>query len=201
MINHKPCLVLNLDYTPITIIDWKTSINWKFRVQKHHNPVIDIVQHYNDDYIQGPNYAYEIPCVIKVNKFIKAHKQLVKFSRKNLFLRDNYTCQYCGEMCPINKLTYDHVIPKSKWSSKYSPTSWENIVTACYMCNRKKGDRTPQQANMKLLLEPNRPKFNLKYLPWYQVLANIEYIPEWSVFIPKEINYESKHIRIQHQTS
>lgn len=193
-IKHKPCLVLNLDYSPISIIDWKTAINWSFKIKDQKQPMIDIIKFYNNDSIQGCNKLYKIPCVIKVNKFIKYTNRQIKFSRKNLFLRDNYTCQYCGKQFNVNKLTYDHVIPKSKWQNKSSPTCWINIVTACTWCNRQKADKTPHQANMSLLLEPKQPKFNCKYLPWYQALATIEYIPEWTMFIPKELQYESKYI-------
>jgi 5-methylcytosine-specific restriction endonuclease McrA len=191
---HKPCLVLNLDYSPISIIDWKTAISWSFKIQGQKQPMIDIVQFYQNERVQGCSKLYQIPSIIKINKFIKHQNHNVKFSRKNLFLRDNYTCQYCGKQYHINKLTYDHVIPKSKWKQPNSPTSWGNIVTACHICNRQKADRTPNQANMSLLLEPRQPKFNFKYLPWYQILSNIEYIPEWTIFMPKELQYESKYI-------
>ena len=194
--NHKPCLVLNVDYTPISIVDWKTAINWSFKVNNQKKPIVDIVQIYAKDKILGCGKSYDIPCIIKINRFIKGYSGSVKFTRKNLFLRDSYTCQYCGKKYNSNKLTYDHVIPKSKWKHHSSPTCWNNIVTACSICNRKKADKTPAQANMKLLLEPIQPKFSFKYLPWYEVLTNIEYIPEWTLFIPKELRYESKYIGV-----
>lgn len=191
---HKPCLVLNLNYSPISIIDWKTAISWFFKIQGQKQPIIDILQFYQNEKVQGCGKLYKIPSIIKINRFIKHQNYNVKFSRKNLFLRDNYTCQYCGKQYHTNKLTYDHVIPRSKWKQKSSPTSWGNIVTACHICNRQKADRTPNQANMSLLFEPKQPKFNLKYLPWYQILSNIEYIPEWKIFMPKELQYENKYI-------
>lgn len=192
MKHHKPCLILNADYTPISIVDWKTSISWYFKTKEENQSIIDVVKFYNSDKIIGCGKQYNIPSVIKLNRYIKMYKKQVKFCRKNLFIRDNNMCQYCGKREHFSKLTYDHVIPKSKWNFPHSATSWDNIVTACSVCNRKKGNKTPEQANMKLLNKPKQPLFNLKYLPWYQVLSNMEYISEWSLFIPKELVNESK---------
>ena len=198
-IKHKPCLVLNADYTPISIIDWRSAIHWYFKIQEQKYPVIDIIEFYKNDGIKGCNTIYQVPAIIRVNKYIKSNKNIVKFSRKNLFLRDNYTCQYCKQRFAMNKLTYDHVIPKSKWSNTESPTSWNNIVTACHICNRRKADKTPQQANMKLLPHPQQPKFSFKYLHWYESLLNIGYVQEWAMYIPKELKYEDKYVRVQHK--
>jgi len=77
----------------------------------------------------------------------------LKLSRRSIFARDNYTCQYCGS--PSRDLTIDHVIPKRLGG----PTSWENLVCCCRKCNSRKGDKTLQQAGMKLKREPRRPKF------------------------------------------
>lgn len=190
---HKHCLLLNIDYSPITIIDWRKSICWYFKVQQQKNPVIDILS-YHDDYIIGLNSSYKLPSVIKSNIYIKTYRKNVKFSRKNLFLRDHYACQYCGIKYQHNKLTYDHVIPKSKWKQSISPTCWTNIVTACYRCNRKKGNKTPEEAGMKLLNKPFTPQYHPKYLPWFDVLSNIEYATAWKEFLHKDyLNHEGKY--------
>lgn len=190
---HKPCLLLNLDYTPVTIIDWRKSICWYFKVQQQRNPIVDILA-YHEDYIKGLNQMYPVPAVIKSNIYIKTYRKHVKFSRKNLFLRDNNTCQYCGNKYHYNKLTYDHVIPKSKWKLESSPTCWQNIVTACYKCNRKKGNKTPEEAGMDLLNHPQVPQYNHKYLPWFGVLSNIEYSSAWKDFLHKDyFQHEGKH--------
>lgn len=191
-IKHKPCLVLNLDYSPISIIDWRVAMNWYFKTFQQKNPAIDIIQYYQNDKVVGCAKLYLIPSIIKLNTYIKAYKNNIKFTRKNLFLRDNNTCQYCGKKSVPQKLTYDHVIPKSKWNSYKSATSWENIVTACNICNRKKGNKTPEQANMKLLSKPIRPTFNYRFLPWYQTMTNIGYISEWSDFLPVECKNENR---------
>ncbi|MEI7474518.1 MAG: HNH endonuclease [bacterium] len=92
-----------------------------------------------------------IPTVIKLRYFVAVPKKELPFNRKNIFHRDDYTCQYCG--CKITKPTLDHVYPKSRGGKN----SWENLVTACSKCNFHKADRTPEEAQMPLLSEPAKP--------------------------------------------
>lgn len=191
--HHSKCLLLNADYTPLSIIDWKKAIVWHMRYESDSKYGIDIVDFYKNDYILGAhNKKYPIPCIAKTKKFFKIHKQVVTFSRRNIFIRDDYTCQYCHKKCEIGQLTYDHVIPKSKWRrfDQNSPTHWTNIVTACIDCNRKKGNRTPQQADMPLLNLPHVPNKNPKYLPVAHLLRKIEIeIPqEWKLYLPESYN-------------
>lgn len=191
---HKACLLLNVDYTPVAIIDWKKSICWYIKIQEQTYPNVDILA-YHDEYIIGLNNQYRLPSVIKSNTYIQTYRKYVKFSRKNLFLRDNHTCQYCGKQYHHLKLTYDHVIPKSKWRNQTSPTCWQNIVTACCKCNRKKANKTPEEAGMALLNKPKVPTYNHKYLPWFHALSNIEYTPEWENFIKTEHTNENQYQR------
>jgi len=187
MRNHNDCLVLNADYSPIGIIDWKKAMIWSFRYVNSKYTGIDIIEIYKDDYVIGAQQQkIKIPAVVKTTKYFKVNSQLVNFSRKNLFIRDNYTCQYCGAKPAINQLTYDHVIPKSKWPHiQQSPTSWTNIVTACFRCNCKKGNKTPQQANMVLKSKPYVPQKTKKYLHVsHQLLTIRNNIPhEWKLYI------------------
>ena len=197
--NHKPCLVLNADYSPLSIIDWQKSMHWYFKTLNVKNPMIEIISYYDDELISASSYMYQLPAVIKCNKYLRMNKTQIKFSSKNLFLRDKYTCQYCNNKHPVSKLTYDHVVPKSKWNSIKPATSWENIVTACYKCNRKKANKTPQEAGMKLLNEPKAPSYHTRYLPWFDTLSNITYISEWSFFISKDLLDESGYKRLRYQ--
>jgi hypothetical protein len=186
-IQNSKCLVLNADYTPLGIINWQRALVWSLEYGQSSKMSIDIIDFYKDDWIIGAsNKKYAIPAVAKTNKYYKLHQQSVNFSRKNLFIRDNYTCQYCYQKKEIHKLTYDHVIPKSKWKYENSPTCWTNIVTACVDCNRKKGNKTPAQANMVLKTPPYQPAKNLKYLPVVGLLINIRSdIPsEWHPYLP-----------------
>lgn len=186
---HSQCLLLNADYSLLSVIDWKKALIWYIKHQHSHKYGIDIIDFYKNDYINGTNNKkYPIPCVAKTKRYFRQHNNSVNFSRKNIFIRDGFTCQYCGEYFSSNELTYDHVIPKSLWDySSGSPTCWTNIVTACISCNRKKGNRTPKQANMQLLTLPNKPCRTQKYLPVTQHLLKInDSMPkEWLIYLPK----------------
>lgn len=173
MSNHNSCLVLNADYSPLGIIDWQRAIVWLYRYTNNDKPSIEIIEYHENDYVIGISQNIQVPSVIKTTRYFRIHNSSVNFSRKNLFIRDNFTCQYCGQIYAINHLTYDHVIPKSQWLKSTSPTSWTNIVTACKRCNMKKANRTPTQANMPLKAQPYIPKKAPKYLPIYAQLSTI----------------------------
>lgn len=182
------CLVLNADYSPLTIIGWQKAVLWSFKHEANRKIGVEIIDFYKNDHIVGSNgKKYPIPSVVKTAKYFRINNYRVKFSRKNLFIRDNYCCQYCGNKFDINQLTYDHVVPKSLWNNNnYSPTTWTNIVTACVLCNRKKGNRTPKQANMPLKNIPIMPQKNIKYLPITTYLNKIKDIPdEWKLYLPE----------------
>lgn len=185
---HSRCLVLNADYTPLAIISWRRAIVWSIKYNQNHKYSIQIIDFYKDDYILASSYKkIPIPAVARMCNYKKISNFNVTFSRKNLFVRDNYSCQYCGITKDINELTYDHVIPKSQWDyDNGTPTSWTNVVTACIKCNWKKGSKTPTQANMPLLSIPKKPNKSSKYLPLVSVLTKIrDDIPqEWYTYLP-----------------
>jgi len=187
--NHKRSLVLNADYSPMGIISWKRALIWSMRHETDTSIGVEVIDFYKDDYIMGThNKRYPIPAVVKTAKYFRIHNEQVNFSRKNIFLRDDYTCQYCNKQKEIAVLTYDHVVPKSQWDYEQgSPTCWTNIVTACVSCNRKKGNKTPKQANMPLQNLPIAPKKNLKFLPMTHRLLTIkDKIPtEWISYLPR----------------
>lgn len=188
---NSRCLVLNADYTALTIVDWKKALIWSIKYDNDASTRgVEIIDFYKNDYIMGVNgKKFPLPAVIKTKRYYRLSNHKVNFSRKNLFIRDNHSCQYCGMQKDLSQLTYDHVIPKSLWKHKYvaSPTSWTNIVTACIECNRKKGNKTPAQANMPLQNLPVAPTKSPKYLPITHFLGKIrEDIPEeWSVYLPQ----------------
>ena len=103
-------------------------------------------------------------------------KRGVKFSRINVFARDEFRCQYCGARKPARELNYDHVIPRVQGGK----TVWENIVSSCYECNSRKRGRTPEQAGMKLQRAPVKPRS----LPMTPViyLGNRHMPPAWSSY-------------------
>lgn len=109
---------------------------------------------YSDQTIRSVAKDFQLPKILRLYGRHRGSKS-VKFSRINVYLRDEYVCQYCYRKFVTKELTFDHVIPISKGGL----TTWENIVTSCSKCNTKKGDKTPREAGMKLLKEPRRPNW------------------------------------------
>jgi hypothetical protein len=182
---HKSCLILNADYTPMGIIDWKKAMVWSFRYGNNGFGRIEIIEYHETDIVITSSGPIKIPSIIKTNRYFKILNKRVNFSRKNVFIRDDFTCQYCNNKFPITKLTYDHVIPKSLWKLNSSPTCWTNIVTACIQCNFKKSNKTPSQANMPLQKEPFVPQKSMKYLPLAHQLNTIlkDFPKEWNAYV------------------
>ena len=143
----NPALVLNADYRPLSyyplsLWSWQDAIKAVFLER------VDIVASYERE-VHSANWTMQIPSVIALRQFVKPG-QFPAFTRFNVFLRDRFSCQYCGSP---HSLTFDHVVPRRLGGR----TSWENVATACAPCNLKKGGRTPRQAKMPLLIEPIRP--------------------------------------------
>lgn len=134
-------LLLNATYEPLRIISWEKAV-YLFYLGK-----VEIVESY-DRQIGTVSVFLKVPAVVRIKRFVSLHRihRNVKFSRRNVFTRDRYTCQYCGESFKEEHLTFDHVIPASKGGEK----TFENVVTACKKCNYKKANKTPSQANMLL---------------------------------------------------
>lgn len=114
--------------------------------------------------ISTPGFQIMTPEVIMLTQFNRFPPRSVKFSRRNIYLRDNHTCQYCGRVPPKDELTIDHVIPRSRGGRSV----WENVVLACMKCNMRKGNLLAHQAGMTLLSVPKKPhwlscsQFNLR---------------------------------------
>ncbi|MBL8889361.1 MAG: HNH endonuclease [Planctomycetaceae bacterium] len=110
----------------------------------------------DDDVIHSVHFAIRVPRVMRLMNYDKVPRQTLRFNRRNLFARDDHTCQYCGNVFPLSQLSFDHVVPRSRGGA----TSWDNVVSCCLGCNGHKGDRLPAEAGMKLLKKPVRPKQN-----------------------------------------
>ena len=156
-------LLLNITYEPIKIINWKKAINLLFLDK------IEVLEEYGTE-IHSVSFTIKLPSVVRLLRMVKRPKGPVKFSRQNIYARDKHTCQYCGRRFPTDELTYDHVVPKYCGGK----TKWNNIVTCCIQCNRKKGSRTPKEARMRLIREPLRPK----WLPAIRITIGIREIPQ-----------------------
>jgi len=109
-----------------------------------------------EDVIHTPAVALKIPRVVVLQAYDRIPRVHVRFSRQNIYLRDQFTCQYCTKRFPRQQLNLDHVVPRSQGGR----TTWENIVCSCVKCNLKKGGRTPDEANMRLLKIPKRPSWS-----------------------------------------
>jgi len=129
----------------------------------------------HEDWIRAVNFHIQVPRVIRLLRYDLFPKNVVKFNRRNIFLRDENRCQYCGHRFPTPQLSLDHVIPRSRGGL----TNWENIVCACLRCNVRKGGRTPHEAGMRLFRRPAKPKrspmlahqlASVKYESWKQFL-------------------------------
>jgi 5-methylcytosine-specific restriction endonuclease McrA len=157
-------LLLNASYEPLKVVDWQKAITlWcQGKVE-----VIAV----HDREIRAVKFTVKLPSVIRLLRFVKIKRRFdyVPFSRAHIYARDKSSCQYCGEAFPTAELTFDHVVPVAQGGRK----DWENIVTCCVACNRKKGGRTPAEAGMRLLRQPRRPDsmpariitFELRYTP------------------------------------
>ncbi len=147
----SPVLVLNLNYEPINVCNVKRavvlSVTGKAEVLEN-----------SRSYIHTPSRAFPMPSVIKLVHMVYRPRPRIKLSKKEIFRRDNYTCQYCGRR--TKNLTVDHVVPR-RYGGKYC---WENLVSACPECNRRKGGRTLQEAHMSLIRKPYKPKPTASYL-------------------------------------
>ena len=131
----------------------------------------------SDDWIRCVNFAIQVPRVIRLTRFDRTPRQTLRFNRRNLLARDNHRCQYCGLSFPMNQLSLDHVVPRSRGGA----TSWENVVCSCVTCNTRKGGRTPREARMKLISQPVKPRCN----PMLSLkLRNPKYA-SWKAFLPK----------------
>lgn len=109
-----------------------------------------------EDIVYTPQLILAAPVVVRLLTYSMFPETKVKLTRKNIYIRDKYTCQYCGRKLPADKLNIDHVVPRSKGGRN----TWTNLVCTCHECNTKKGGHLPREAKMKLLRKPVEPKFN-----------------------------------------
>lgn len=141
-------LLLNASYEPLKVVSWQRAMTlWaqgKCEIVSTH-----------DKEVRAVTFSFKLPSVARLLRFVRVrrNKNFVPFTRSNIYLRDEYTCQYCGEQFKSEDLTFDHVIPASHGGRK----AWDNIVTSCVPCNRRKANRTPDEAGLTLLNKPRKP--------------------------------------------
>lgn len=146
-LRHNPALVLNADYRPLSY--YPLSLwTWQEAVKAAFLERVTILAEY-EDVVRSPSTEIKIPSVVVLKDYVRPQKR-VAFTRFNLFLRDEFSCQYCGAR---GDLTFDHVVPRARGGR----TSWENVVAACAKCNLKKGSRTLRQTGLSLRRPPRQP--------------------------------------------
>lgn len=172
MTSPTTSLILNHYMLPHRVAPWQDVITELFTNK------VEILDWYEEVIYRNVDrgITMKMPAVARLLKPTNAFKKGIKFSRINIMVRDNFTCMYCGAKRVMSELNYDHVVPRFQGGQ----TNWTNIVAACLACNNAKGARTPEQAKMKLLKKPYKPKT----LPLAQpVLAMRKIPPEWMPYI------------------
>jgi 5-methylcytosine-specific restriction endonuclease McrA len=163
----KPVLVLNRFFQPVQLTTAKRAFvllyggaakaldesgeeyefdSWRSLPVRHEDDALPIV-----------GGALRVPRVLHLHRYDRTPRVTVRLTRRNLMFRDAHQCQYCGKEPPLRDLNIDHVLPRSRGGSD----SWENLVTACRVCNLRKGWRTPEEANMRLARRPFRPRWSM----------------------------------------
>lgn len=145
-----PALILNADfrplsYYPLSLWSWQDAIRAIFRDS------VVVVSEY-DRTVRSPTHEMKLPSVLALKEYVPAQPR-PPFTRFNVFLRDRWECQYCGEPFGTHALTFDHVIPRSRGGR----TAWDNIVASCQECNVLKGSKMPQECGMFPMTPPRQP--------------------------------------------
>ncbi len=164
-------LLLNATYEPLRVVSWQRAVTLLIKGK------VEVLAAY-DRVIRGVSISLEHPSVLRLRDRVRVAKRFhhVPFSRTNTYLRDKHCCQYCGRRLPGSELTLDHVLPASQGGRK----DWENIVTCCAECNRRKGGQTPRQVGLQLTRVPKRPTF----LPALRITLGIGEVPEsWQDYL------------------
>lgn len=164
---NTSCVLLNGDYTFLCLVDWKRAMKLVFAGK------VTILK-YSDRVIRSVSGAFRAPDILVLMKVVRSvYKSRVPFNRKNLLIRDRFTCVYCGKSG--KNLTIDHVIPKSKGGK----TDFDNCVACCQDCNNHKGSGTPREAGMRLSKRPYQPtisefiRIRLEHSGAYDLLVEV----------------------------
>lgn len=162
-------LLLNASFEPLNVINWRRAVKLVFSEK------VEVVEE-SERVIRSVSVSMKIPSVVRLMGFVRFRRNEAKFSRRNIYARDHYQCQYCGEQLSADQLTCDHVMPRSRGGR----TEWHNIVTCCVPCNRKKGGRTPEEARMHLRRKPSRPSWLWGFYARFQTKEPPD---EWRVYL------------------
>ncbi len=130
-------LLLNATYEPLKVVHWQKAVTLMCQGK------VEVISEYDHREIRSVKFSFRLPSVIRLLRYIRIKRTIdyVPFSRANIYARDDHSCQYCGEVFATSELTFDHVVPVAQGGRK----DWENIVTCCITCNRKKGGVPPRR--------------------------------------------------------
>ena len=140
-VENSPVLVLNADYRPLSYFPLSLW-SWQDTVKAVFLDRVNVLSEYEHK-IRSPSFEMRLPSVIALKEFVLQSRRPA-FTRFNVFLRDRFSCQYCGNKFPTQELTFDHLVPRSLGGT----TNWKNVVTACSRCNLKKGNLLPEAVKM-----------------------------------------------------
>ncbi|MGE0174775.1 MAG: HNH endonuclease [Oligoflexales bacterium] len=162
-------LVLNAGFEPMQLISWKRALCLVLIGKA------EIVAEYNK-FVRSVSTNVRLPSIVRLKRYVRVVQRLsmVRCTRRNIILRDNHQCQYCGVVCHPTAITIDHIVPRSKGGK----TVWNNVVASCAHCNRKKGSRSLSDINMKLIKKPMRPT-------WSDIIGSNEHpiASEWLPYL------------------
>ncbi|MFC1596646.1 HNH endonuclease [Planctomycetota bacterium] len=181
---QRPTLVLNRNWQPVNVATVARALvllwNESARVVDPADYQVYTWEDWSglrprggERFIQAVRFRLRVPEVVTLSQYDRLPSAAVTFSRRNIFKRDRFTCQYCGAQPGSEELTLDHVVPRAQGGE----SRWENCVLACLTCNKHKADRTPEQAGMRLKHKPVRPTWNPLYA-FHEVR-----IESWSKFV------------------
>ena len=139
-------LVLNASYEAIHVCDVRRALKMVVKG-------VALPEEESDVVLRAATISMRVPHVIRLREYVRIPHRPIKFSRRNVLVRDQHACQYCGRAFSPNDLTLDHVVPRSRGGG----TEWENVVAACKRCNHRKGDHTPPEATMFPRRRPRTP--------------------------------------------
>ena len=159
-------LVLNASYEPLNITTWRRAMVMMLKGKAESLEI---------DLSREVRRGTHLPTVIRLRQYVHVPFRQLPLTRRNLFHRDNYSCQYCGNR--TDQLSIDHVIPRSRGGRD----TWENVTTACLCCNVRKGNRTPKEADMPLKRVPHRPLSSLSFEATRQIHSGRH--SEWAKYV------------------
>jgi 5-methylcytosine-specific restriction endonuclease McrA len=183
-------LLLNADMRPFDVVPWKKGLMMILQTEDSKEmKSAYALEYFNKQIKDSVGRSYPIPAVIALKNYIHLNYGRATYNKMNVFIRDDFTCQYCGRTLDRSHLTIDHIIPRSKYkelgNKKYTVNSFENVVTACKPCNARKADKLLKVCGMNL---KKMPKPITRREIFINRLLNSDIDDKWMLYLEDEIN-------------